>query len=95
MAGKKRPSTSTYHKSVQKRAKRQVAYAKRRISDFSQGDKLVKQVSKTLKTVAAKHPDPASRKKIRLALKQLNDAHHAFGNACMCQTSDVYNQGDT
>ena len=94
MAGKKKPSATRYKKQAQKRAKRQLANAKKRVQDYNRADRLTKQVSTTLKKIAATHPSPAGRKQAKLALRQLHDAHAAFGDACMCQGTD-FGQDDT
>lgn len=95
MAGKKPLSAAQVHKHLQKRAKKKAAGEKRRARHYSRGDRLLKKVSGTLKKIAATHPSPSSRKQAKLALKQLNDAHTAFGDACMCQGSGPTFNGDT
>lgn len=84
MAGKKPVSPVKFRKQHQSRAKRAAADAKKRAQHYSKGDKLIKQVSKTLKKVAANHPHPQAKKQVKLALKQLNQAHAAFGDAGLC-----------
>jgi|GEM_PF-2959391 len=84
MAGKKALSPAKFRKQHQARAKRAAAVAKKRAADYSKGDKLIKQVSRTLKKVAASHPHPQAKKQVKLALKQLHQAHAAFGNAGAC-----------
>ena len=88
MAGKKVPSAATLHKRAKKRAKKQLAVAKKRVQDYQRADKLVQQVSSTLRKVAATHQNPNARKQARLALKKLSQAHDAFGSACLCQGND-------
>lgn len=95
MANKKPLSSAQVHKHLQKRAKKEVTGEKKRAQHYGQGDKLMRQVSTTLKKIAATHPNPAGKKQANMALKQLNAAHTAFGNACMCQGGDVYGQDDT
>lgn len=95
MAGKKPVSAAQVHKHLQKRAKKKAIGEKRRAQHYSRGDKLLKKVSSTLKKIAAAHPNSASRKQAKLALRQLNDAHTAFGDACMCQGSGPTFNGDT
>ena len=94
MAGKPKHSPRKYQKHAQKRAKRAVATVKKRVQDYNQGDKLVKKVSNTLKQIAKTHPTAAGKKQAKMALRQLNDAHAAFGSACLCQGGDIYNQTD-
>jgi ribosome maturation protein Sdo1 len=84
MAGKKPLSPTRFHKQAQKRVKKAVADAKIQARHYSKGDKLIKQVSKTLKKVAATHPHPKARKQVKMALKRLNQAHAEFGNAGTC-----------
>lgn len=101
MAGKKRKkskkplSPASFHKHNQKRVKKAHASAKKRAQHYSRGDKLLKQASRTLSKVAASHPNPKARKQAQLAVKQLTDAHAAFGSASMCADTPVYNNGDT
>lgn len=95
MAGKTKHSPRQYQRHAQKRAKRTVATVKKRVQDYNQGDKLVKKVSNTLKQIAKSHPSATGRKQAKMALKQLNDAHAAFGSACLCQGGDVFGQNDT
>lgn len=84
MAGKKPVSPTKFRKQHQARAKRAATDAKKRAQHYSQGDMLIKQVSKTLKQIAASHPHPQAKKQVKLALKQLHQAHAEFGNAGMC-----------
>lgn len=92
MAGKKKHSSRQYQKHAQRRAKTAVATVRKRVKDYNQGDKLVKKVSSTLKQIAKTHPTSAGRKQAKMALRQLNDAHAAFGSACLCQGGDIFNQ---
>lgn len=87
MAGKKPLSPARFQKQTRKRAKKAAADAKKRARHYSTGDKLIKQVSKTLKKVAATHPHAKARKQVKMALKQLNQAHAEFGSAGMCADS--------
>ena len=93
MAGKKPLSPYRFHKQTQKRARKAVADAKKRARHYTTGDRLIKQVTKTLKKVATTHPHPKARKQVKMALKQLNQAHTEFGNAGMC--ADGGNSGGT
>lgn len=94
MASKKRPTAANYKRKAQKRAKRQLANAKRRVQDYNRGEKLTHQVAKTLQKIAATHPTAAGKKQAKMALRKLNDAHSAFGDACMCQGVD-FGQDDS
>lgn len=95
MAGKKPLSPTRFHKQTQKRAKKAAADAKKRARHYSKGDKLIKQVSKTLKKVAATHPHPKAKKQVKMALRKLNQAHAEFGNAGMCADSSGGGGGTT
>lgn len=96
MAGKKRKkskkplSPASFHKHAQKRAKKASASAKKRAQHYSRGDKLLKQASRTLNKVASSHPNPRARKQAKLAVKQLTEAHKAFGSASMCADFPTY-----
>ena len=90
MAGKKPVSPATFHKQVQKRAKKATASAKKRAKHYAKGDRLMKQVSKTLQNIAKTHPNPKAKKQAKLALKQLGQAHSEFGNAGQCAGGDVF-----
>jgi len=89
MAGKKPVSPATFHKRTQRRAKKELAGAKKRAQHYSKGDKLMKQVSKTLQNIANTHPNPKAKKQAKLAVKKLGQAQHAFGSAGLCQ-NDVF-----
>jgi hypothetical protein len=89
MAGKKPVSPATFHKRTQRRAKKEVAGAKKRAQHYSKGDKLMKQVSKTLQNIAKTHPNPKAKQQAKLAVKKLGQAQHAFGSAGLCQ-NDVF-----
>jgi hypothetical protein len=101
MAGKKsrkskKPlSPASLHKHAQSRAKKASASAKKRAQHYGRGDKLLKQATKTLNKVASSHPNPKARKQAKQAVRQLNEAHAAFGSASMCADSPTYNNGDT
>lgn len=84
MAGKKPVSATRFQKQVQTQAKKAAANAKKRAKHYSKGDRLIKQVSKTLNGIAASHPDPKARKQAKLALKKLGQAHSEFGSAGTC-----------
>jgi hypothetical protein len=84
MAGKKPVSAASFHKAAKTRAKKAAVSAKKRAQHYAKGDKLMKQVSKTLGGIAKTHPSPKARKQAKLALKQLGEAHTAFGSAGMC-----------
>jgi hypothetical protein len=88
MAGKKPVSPTKFRKQHQARAKRAAASAKKRSQHYSKGDKLIKQVSKTLNQIATSHPHPKAKKQAKLAIRQLKQAHAAFGNAGMCAGGD-------
>jgi len=90
MAGKKRVSPAAYHKKAQRRAKKAAASAKKRAQNYNRGDKLIKQVSKTLSKLAASHPNPKLRKQAKRAVTQLNQAHDAFGSASMCMDPPTF-----
>jgi uncharacterized lipoprotein YehR (DUF1307 family) len=90
MAGKKPVSAATFHKRTQRRAKKELAGAKKKAQHYSKGDKLMKQVSKTLLDIAKTHPHHKAKKQAKLAIKKLGQAQHAFGSAGLCQ-SDVFN----
>lgn len=89
MAGKKPVSPATFHQRTHRRAKKELAGAKKRAQHYSKGDKLVKQVSKTLLDIAKTHPHPKAKKQAKLAIKKLGQAQHAFGSAGLCQ-NDVF-----
>jgi|HubBroStandDraft_5_1064220.scaffolds.fasta_scaffold209336_1 hypothetical protein len=101
MAGKKsrkskKPlSAASFHKQAhtraQKRAKKAATNAKKRAQNYTRGDKLVKQVSKTLTQVATSHPNPKVRKQAKRAVTQLKQAHAAFGSASMCMDGPTFN----
>lgn len=91
MAGKKSLSPSAYHKKAQKRATKVASNAKKRAQSYSKGDKLVKQVSKTLNKLATSHPNPKLRKQAKRAVSQLKQAHEAFGSASMCMEGPTFN----
>lgn len=84
MKSKKPVSASSFQKKARKHVQKSASNAKKRAQHYSKGDKLVKQVSKTLRNIATTHPNPKSRKQAKLALKQLNQAHSEFGSASMC-----------
>ena len=84
MAGKKPVSPVKFRKQHQARAKRAAADAKKRAAHYSKGDKLIKEVTRTLNKVAAGHPNSKAKKQVKLALKKLHEAHTAFGNAGTC-----------
>ena len=90
MAGKKPVSPATFHQRTQRRAKKEVAGATKRAKHYAKGDRLMKQVSKTLQDIAKTHPNPKARKRAKLAVQKLGAAQHAFGSAGLCQ-SDVFN----
>lgn len=103
MAGKKsrkskksqKPLTAaSFSKHTQKRARKHVESAKKRAQHYSRGDKLLKKASKTLQMMAAAHPNPKTRKQAKSALRQLNDAHTAFGSASMCADSPTFNDSN-
>lgn len=94
MAAKKPVSAASFKKKSQARAKKAAASAKKRAQHYAKGDKLVKQVSKTLQSIAKSHPDPKAKKQARLALKQLDQAHNAFGSAGMCADTPTFNNSD-
>lgn len=91
---KKTLSASSFHKQAhtraQKRAKKVAANAKKRAQNYNRGDKLIKQASKTLNKVAASHPNPRARKQAKQAVRQLNEAHKAFGSASMCMEGPTF-----
>lgn len=84
MAAKKPVSAASFKKKSQARAKKAAAGAKKRAQHYAKGDKLMKQVSKTLQGIAKTHPNPKAKKQAKLALKKLGEAHNAFGSAGMC-----------
>lgn len=90
MAAKKPVSAASFHKQVQKRAKKATASAKKRAQHYAKGDKLMKRVSNTLQNIAKTHPNPKAKKQAKLALKQLNQAHTEFGSAGQCAGGDVF-----
>lgn len=92
MAGKKPVSPATFHKRTQSRAKKELAGARKRTRHYAKGDKLMKQVSKTLMNIAKTHPHPQAKKQARMAIKKLGQAQHAFGSAGLCQ-SDIFDKG--
>jgi hypothetical protein len=94
MAGKKPVSAASFQKKAQIRAKKAAASAKKRAQHYAKGDKLMKQVSQTLGSIAKTHPNPKARKQAKLALKKLGDAHTAFGSAGMCAGSTFNNDDD-
>lgn|SRR5690242_15946192 len=57
---------------------------KARTSAYTKGTKLIKDVSSTLRQIAASHPDSRARKKAAIAIKKLDDATTRFGYASMC-----------
>lgn len=81
---KKPLSPQRFRKEERRRAKRAAADAKKRTASYSKGDRLVKQVAKTLHTVAKTHPSPKARKQAKLAIKQLHQAQNAFGDTSTC-----------
>lgn len=89
MAGKKPVSAATFHKRTQRRAKKELAGAKKKAQHYSKGDKLMKQVSKTLQNIAKTHHNPSAKKQARLAVRKLGEAQHAFGAAGLCQ-NDIF-----
>ncbi|HEX7965996.1 MAG TPA: hypothetical protein VF651_09780 [Gammaproteobacteria bacterium] len=95
MAGKKTVSPAKLQKHARSHAKKAAASAKKRAQHYSKGDKLMKQVSKTLGKIAATHPNPKAKKQAKMALRQLNEAHAAFGSASMCADTPTYNNKDT
>ncbi|MGE5625788.1 MAG: hypothetical protein ACM3ZT_09600 [Bacillota bacterium] len=95
MAGKKPVTATKFRRVHQARAKRAASDAKKRVQHYSKGEKLIKQVSKTLKQIAASHPHPKGKKQVKLAIKQLKQAHAAFGNAGMCADSGNTGGGGT
>lgn len=104
MAGKKRRkskkslSPSSFHKQAQRRAKKRAkklaSKAKQRAQHYNRGDKLMTQASKTLRKVAASHPDPRARKQAKRAVTQLKQAHAAFGSASMCMEGPTFNNDE-
>lgn len=92
MAGKKLVSAATFQKRTQRRAKKELAGAKKKAQHYSKGDKLMKQVSKTLQDIAKTHPNPKAKKLAKLAVKKLDQAQDAFGSAGLCQ-SDIFDKG--
>ena len=90
-----KPLTSAQHrKSMERRLKGKspalkgkatAKTVKARAAQYDRGDKLVKQVSATLRKIASSHPNPAAKKQAKLALKKLGEARSAFGIASMCQ----------
>ena len=92
MAGKKPITAATFQKRTQRRAKKEAAGAKKKARHYAKGDKLMRQVSKTLQDIAKSHPNPKARKQAKLAVQKLGQAQHAFGSAGLCQ-SDIYDKG--
>ena len=94
MAAKKPVSPATFKKRAQDRAKKTVAGAGKRAQHYAKGDKLMKQVSQTLNSIAKSHPNPKAKKQAKLAVKKLGQAQHAFGSAGLCQ-SDIYDNSQS
>jgi hypothetical protein len=92
MAAKKPVSAASFKKKSQARAKKAASSASKRAQHYAKGDKLMKQVAKTLKNVAATHPNPTAKKKAKLALQQLQEAHSAFGSAGTCADGGTFDQ---
>jgi len=93
MAAKKPVSAASFKKRAQARAKKAASSANKRAQHYAKGDKLMKQVSKTLQNIANSHPNPKAKKQAKMALKKLGEAHDAFGNAGMCAES-TFNGGE-
>jgi hypothetical protein len=94
MAVKKPVSASSFKKRTQARAKKAAASANKRAQHYAKGDRLMRQVSKTLQNIAKTHPHPKAKKQAKLALRQLNQAHSEFGSAGQCAGSgDVFDSG--
>jgi len=55
-----------------------------RTTSYAKGTKLMKDVTATLRQIAASHPNPQARKKATLAIKKLDDARTEFGVASLC-----------
>jgi len=91
MAGKKPLSAATFKKRAQTRAKKAAAGANKRAKHYSKGDRLMKDVTKTLHQIAKSHPNPKAKKQARLAVKKLGQAQTAFGSAGLCQ-NDIYDK---
>ncbi|HEY3644698.1 MAG TPA: hypothetical protein VGM16_05100 [Gammaproteobacteria bacterium] len=94
MAAKKPVSAASFKKKSQARAKKAAASAKKRAAHYAKGDKLMKQVSQTLQTMAKNHPNPKAKKQAKMALKKLGEAHNAFGNAGMCAEANFTGNED-
>lgn len=96
MAGKKPVTASRAQSILKRRAKKRAAGEKKRAEHYGKGDKLIRKVSSTLQALASSHPSPAGKKRANLALKQLQQAHTAFGDACLCQSSQpTFNQDES
>lgn len=104
MAGKKPLSPSSYRKASEKHLKNQpklvtgkaaANMAKAKTRHYTRGDKLMKQVSSTLKQIASSHPNPKAKKQAKLALKKLDEAQTAFGTASMCQGGVSWNSDES
>jgi hypothetical protein len=103
MAGKKPLTPAQFRKTAERRLKKQPrlmkgkaakSLATARSKHYGKGSILVKQVSDTLKKLAASHPNPKAKKQAKLALTKLNEAQSAFGSASLCQ-GEVWGQDDT
>jgi hypothetical protein len=92
MAAKKPVSAASFKKKSQARTKKAAASASKRAQHYAKGDKLMKQVSNTLKNIAATHPSPNAKKRAKLALKKLQEAHSAFGNAGTCADGGTFDK---
>jgi hypothetical protein len=91
MAVKKPVSAASFKKKSQARAKKAAASANKRARHYAKGDRLMKQVSKTLQKIAKTHPHPKAKKQAKMALKKLDQAHDAFGSAGMCADATFNN----
>jgi Skp family chaperone for outer membrane proteins len=94
MAAKKPVSATSFKKKSQTRAKKAVVSANKRAQHYAKGDKLMKQVSQTLNSIAKSHPNPKAKKQAKLALKKLGQAHTEFGSAGMCADANFTGNED-
>ena len=102
MAGKKPLSPSKFRSATVKhlkkmpknkmKAKAVTAMAKGRTKHYGRGASLVKQVSDTLRQLAASHPNSSVKKQAKLAIRKLADAQNAFGAASLCQGVDPWDK---
>lgn len=76
------------------KGKKAAKTVKARSQHYARGAGLISEVSRTLKKLAAKHPDPKARKQADMAIKKLNDAQASFGVAGMCQGTS-FDKDDT